>query len=281
MTGPLVSTEWLAERLGAPGVKVVDASWYLPAANRDALAEYRAGHIPGAVFFDIDAISDRASPLPHMLPSAGDFAAAMGALGLSDTDTIVVYDGAGLFSAPRVRWTLRVFGARDVFVLDGGLPQWRAEGRPLESGDAAPEAATFHAALDAEAVAGIGTVAAALGADGVQVVDARPGDRFRGEAPEPRPGLRSGHMPGARNVPASAVIADGRLKDGAALAALFADAGVDPTRPVIASCGSGVTAAVVALALETIGAPQPKIYDGSWAEWGGRPETAVVTGPAD
>mgnify|MGYP001301418131 CR=1 FL=1 len=277
---PLVSTEWLASRLGEAGVKVVDASWYLPTAGRDAAAEFRAEHIPGAVFFDIDTISDRSSPLPHMLPTAEEFAKAAGALGIAETDTIVVYDGAGLFSAPRVRWTFRVMGAENVFVLDGGLPKWKAEGRPLESGEAKPASAVFHARLDEAAVAALPDVRAALANGSAQVVDARPGDRFRGEAPEPRPGLRAGHMPGARNVPFSDVLKDGRLKSPADLASVFAAAGVDPEKPVVASCGSGVSAAVVGLALETVGAAPARIYDGSWAEWGAREATDVVTGPA-
>jgi thiosulfate/3-mercaptopyruvate sulfurtransferase len=264
---PLVSTEWLASRLGAPGLAVIDASWYLPAMKRDGRAEYAAAHVPGAVFFDIDAVSDHSTDLPHMLPTEADFAAAMGALGISEDMEIVVYDGAGLFSAPRVWWTLTVFGARNVAVLDGGLPKWRAEGRPVESGAATPSPVTFKARLDPAAVAQFDDVRDALEARSAQVADARPAARFRGEAPEPRPGVPSGHMPGAQSLPASDLIADGRLKAPDALLAEFAKAGVDPDAPLITSCGSGVSAAIVNLALAAAGKAPARLYDGSWTEW--------------
>lgn len=259
---PFVSTDWLAARLGDPSVAIVDASWYLPTQGRDAAAEYVAGHIQGAVFFDIDKVADTSTGLPHMLPSPADFAAAVGALGISEDQTIVVYDGAGLFSAPRAWWTFRTFGAPSVVILDGGLPKWRREGRPLESGAAAPAARTFKASLDQAAVRTGEAVSGIVADRHAQIVDARVADRFRGEAPEPRPGLRSGHIPGSRNVPFDAVISEGSLKAPDVIRSIFAAAGVDPQKPIVTSCGSGVTAAVLALALDTIGAKDVSLYDG-------------------
>src|SRR5919202_341571 len=230
---PLVSSAWLAKRLGAPDIVVVDGSWYLPGMNRDPDAEYLAGHIPGAVRFDIDNVKDTSSPLPHMLPRPEAFASAMRALGIGDGMKIVVYDGAGLFSAPRVWWMFRTFGARDVSILDGGLPAWKAEGRPLEEGPQKPRKPRhFTARLDHSAVADLADIRRALETGSAQVVDMRPADRFRGEAPEPRPGLRSGHMPGSRNVPFTDIVANGRLKDPDGLKAALERAGVDPDRPV-------------------------------------------------
>ena len=271
-----VSTADLAEALGDPRLRIVDGSWYMPVQNRDAGAEHVERRLPGAVRFDIDAVADTSSPLPHMLPSAEAFAAAVGAMGISDGDRIVIYDGAGLLSAPRVWWTFRLFGARDVKILDGGLPAWVAEGRPTESGaPSAPEPATFQAHLEAARVASLHDVVAVLAEGSADVVDARPADRFHGVAPEPRAGISSGHMPGAINVPAVNIIEDGRLTDEDGLREAFED--VDLDKPILTTCGSGVTASILWLALETLGVPRGRLclYDGSWTEWASTPGAVI------
>lgn len=280
MSEPVVSTHYLASRLGAPDLAVVDATWFMPAEGRSDRREFEAAHIPGAVFFDIDAIADPSGGLPHMLPSPEDFAREAGALGLSPDQEVVVYDAHGLFSAPRVWWTLRVMGFPRVFVLDGGLPKWVGEGRPVAQGAAAPTPRSFTANVDGALVRDIDDVLRIVQDRSAQMVDARPAARFRGETPEPRAGLRGGHMPGACNLPfATLVDESGRLKPAEAVAAAFEAAGVDLERPIITTCGSGVSAAILALGLSRLGLDRIPIYDGSWTEWGGRDDTPVVTGP--
>jgi thiosulfate/3-mercaptopyruvate sulfurtransferase len=273
-----VTPLWLSDHLHRQDIAIVDASWYLPAQNRNADAEYEAGHIPGAIRFDIDAISDRTSALPHMLPTQDDFSTAVSELGISDDMTIIVYDGAGLFSAARVWWTFRVFGAKKVFVLEGGFPAWKAAGLAIESGRVEKLPATFSAAFDKSQVAGIDAVATAAETGVATVVDARAADRFRGEAPEPRPGLRSGHIPGSRNVPFAKLVANGTLVDPDTIRKIFEEAGVDLDHPIVTSCGSGVSAAVLALALASIDRPVAGLYDGSWSEWGARLDKPIATG---
>ena len=278
---PLVTTAWLAERLDAPDVRVVDATWLMPGSAGNARADHALAHVPGAVFFDIDEIADTASPLPHMLPSAAKFASRAKALGLGDGSRIVCYDQTGLTSAARAWWMFRVMGHREVVVLDGGLPKWISEGRPVDDREPPARERHFSARLDHELLRDRAGVARALESGREQVVDARPAPRFRGEAPEPRPGLASGHMPGARNLPSSALFAaDGTMLPPNALARVFADAGVDVARPVVTSCGSGITACLLALALARLGQWRTAVYDGSWAEWGADASAAVVTGAA-
>lgn len=276
----LVSTDWLAKHLRDPDLRVLDASWYMPAQERDARAEYEAAHIPGARFFDIDEISDQRSSLPHMAPPPEKFISRLRAMGVGDGHQVVVYDGAGIFSAARVWWTFRLMGKVDVAVLDGGLPKWRAEGREIE--DMAPVVRDRHMTVSRQnhLVKDVTQVAHAAKLGEAEILDARAAPRFRGEAPEPRAGLRSGHIPGAKNIPFAEVLtADGTMKPPAALKAVFEAAGVDLGKPAITSCGSGVTAAILSLALERIGHRNHALYDGSWAEWGMYDDLRVATGP--
>lgn len=276
----LVETEWLHSHLDAPDIVIVDASWHLPTENRDPKAEYDEEHIPGALFFDIDDISDTESPLPHMLPSPEKFASRMRKLGIGDGSRVVVYDAAGLFSAARAWWMLRAMGHDDVVVLNGGLPKWKSEGRPLEDGPPrARQPKHFTARLQTMMVRDRSDVHSASGTGATQIVDARSEARFRGEAPEPREGLRAGHIPGSLNLPYTRLLnADGTMRPAADIRTAFTEAGVDPDRPVITSCGSGVTAAILSLGLAMIGRPDTGLYDGSWTDWGSDPELPIETG---
>lgn len=277
----LVSTEWLEAELGAPDLRIVDATFLLPGDGRDAHAEYEAAHIPGAVFLDIDEVADTASPLPHMLPSEAKMASRAQALGLSDSARIIVYDNSPLHSAARGWWMLKSFGARQVAILDGGFQRWRAEGRPVESGAPAVRRGHFTPGLDQEKVADKEAVLGLIGNRDWEIVDARGAGRFSGEEKEPRPGLASGHMPGARNLPQGQLFnADNSWKRGDALRAAFDAAGVELSKPMVTTCGSGVTAAVLLFGAHLLGKDDVKLYDGSWSEWGADPATPKATGRA-
>ena len=281
MTGDLlptvVSTEWLAARLGEPDLRVVDATFYLPHLKRDARAEFVQAHIPGAVFFDIDAIADPGTSLPHMLPSPEAFARAVGALGIGSGDRVVAYGGRNMIASARVWWTFRVFGHDRVAVLDGGARKWKAEGRPIESGMPEPTPRRFTAGFRKELVADFGRMRANLEMPREQMLDARSEGRFVGTEPEPRAGLRGGHIPGSLNLPYDRVFRteDDTLLPPEALKAAFSDAGLDLGRPVVTTCGSGVSAAVLTLGLYLLGRADAAVYDGSWTEWGGRTDTPV------
>ncbi len=273
---PIVSTEWLAQHLNAPDVRVADASWYLPQDGRNARTEYQSVHIPGAVFFDIDDLSDETSPYPHMLAPAPKFASRMRKLGLGDGHLIVVYDGMGLFSAPRAWWMLRAMGHEDVVVLDGGLPKWRREGRPLDDLVPVPQPRHFTPRPNNLLIRDFEQMIAAA-VSGEQIVDARSPARFAGRVEEPRPGVRRGHIPGSLNAYyAELMEEDGTLRPPEELREWFAECGIDLAKPVITTCGSGVTAAALLLALHRIGVSEGAVYDGSWAEWGARPEAPVA-----
>jgi thiosulfate/3-mercaptopyruvate sulfurtransferase len=278
---PVVTTSWLAARLGSPGLRVLDGSWYLPSSGRDAAAEYLAGHIPGAVFFDLDASSDTSTSLPHMLPSPEAFATRVSALGIANSDEVVIYDGSGAnVSAARVWWTFRVFGHPLVAVLDGGLGKWTAEKRPLETGAVAFPPSRFVANLHPGLIRSLAAVRANLEHRREQVVDMRSAGRFAGDAPEPRPGLRAGHIPGSRNLPYTDLVQpDGTILPEAELRRRIQAAGIDLSQPVVATCGSGTTACTLLLGLELLGARDAALYDGSWTEWGGQLDTPVERGP--
>jgi thiosulfate/3-mercaptopyruvate sulfurtransferase len=277
----LVTTQWLEAELGAPDLRVLDATIFLPGAGRDAGAEYEAEHIPGAVFLDLDEIVDPDSPFPHMLPPEHKFASRMQSLGLGDGNRFVVYDNSPLHSAARAWWMLKVFGAHFVAVLDGGLQKWKAEGRPLESGRHPHRHGHFTAFFDEEAVADRDGVLELIGAGSHEIVDARPAVRFAGTDPEPRPGIEPGHMPGARNLPQSELFnADNSWKRGDALRSAFEEAGVDLSRPMVTTCGSGVTAAVLLFGAHLLGKEDVRLYDGSWSEWGSDPALPKAKGPA-
>jgi thiosulfate/3-mercaptopyruvate sulfurtransferase len=281
-TDPLVSTEWLAEHLNDPRVKILDATFKLPGVLPLPKEDYLQQHIPGAMFFDVDVVADRSSSLPHMFPSAEQFSRDVGALGISSDDTVVLYDAGGWVAAPRAWWMFLSFGHKNVRVLDGGLKKWLAEGRAFESGEVTPKPATFKAAFDATRTRSMDQMIANIASKAEQVIDARPSGRFEGSVAEPRPGLRGGHIPGARSVPYATLFDanTGAMKSLEDLRAAFSGAGVDTAKPIVTSCGSGVSAGVLTLALYRLGVENPALYDGSWAEWGEQGGPPVATGPA-
>jgi thiosulfate/3-mercaptopyruvate sulfurtransferase len=279
---PIVSTEWLAEHLKDANVKLLDATFKLPGVLPLPKDDYLAAHIPGAVYFDVDAVSDHSNPLPHMYPSAEQFGRDVGALGVSNNDTVVIYDSGGWVAAPRAWWMFLSYGHRDVRILNGGLKKWRAEGRPVESGEVTAKTATFKASYDAKRVRSIEQMIANVKSRAEQVIDARAADRFEGRAPEPRAGIRAGHIPGALNLPYNTLFdaATGTMKPLEELRKAFAGAGVDTEKPIVTSCGSGVSAGVLTLALYRLGVENTALYDGSWSEWGKADGPPIATGPA-
>ncbi len=277
----LVSTKWLEGELGAADLKVIDATLFLPGASRDARAEFEAEHIPGAVFLDLEEVSDSANPVPHMVPSEPKFASRMASLGLRDGQRFVVYDNSPLHSAARAWWLLKSFGAHYVAILDGGLEKWKSEGRPLESGRPQVRHGHFSPRFESGAVVEKAEVAGLIGGDSHEIVDARGAARFTGEEAEPRPGMASGHIPGSKNLPQGKLFdADNSWKQREELRAAFEAAGVDLARPMVATCGSGVTACVLLFGAHLLGKTDLRLYDGSWSEWGADPETPKSTGPA-
>ncbi|MGY8677597.1 3-mercaptopyruvate sulfurtransferase [Bradyrhizobium sp. UFLA05-153] len=281
-TDPLVSTEWLAAHINDANVKVLDATFKLPGVLPLPKDDYLAAHLPGAVFFDVDAVSDHSNPLPHMFPSAEQFGRDVGSLGIGNADTVVIYDAGGWVAAPRAWWMFLSYGHSNVRILNGGLKKWRAEGRPVEGGEVKPKPATFKASYDPKRVRSMQQLIANVESRAEQVIDARPAERFEGRAAEPRPGIRSGHIPGARNVPYAQLFdaATGEMKPLDDLRAAFTGGGVKLDAPIVTSCGSGVSAGVLTLALYRLGVTDTALYDGSWSEWGQEGGPAIATGPA-
>lgn len=275
----LTETDWLAAELNAPDIVIIDASWHMPGDGKDARADYLEEHIPGAIFFDIDEIADTKSPLPHMLPPPEKFSSRIRSMGIGDGSRIVVYDSKGLYSAARVWWTFRVMGVEDVTVLNGGLPKWKREGLPLESGEPRVRGTRhFTSRRNADLVRDVDDMKAILKDHSAEILDARSRERFAGRTAEPRPGLRSGHIPGAHNLPSGQLVnPDGTLKSKAELALLLAESGVDLAKPIVTSCGSGITASLLALSLAELGHRRTAVYDGSWAEWGADQSLPIET----